>query len=207
MRALARSAVLPLVIGGVPGIRDFDQPAPCALGGDFGLKRGIAAAGVAVDHRNPAGGLRQSSMIGCASYAGIHEVVEPHDALFAGPGERDGDLAVMGGSGGEDRGDGDDAVGGIEMRACSRSRFSLNPLLLRLTPTSHWVGNPARISSSDCVRCCSMRVSGLGRQHFILARTPTLALGQLRAVASRPGIGGRVFHALRSPWRRARYDL
>ena len=37
----------------------------------------------------------------------IHEVVEPHDALFAGPGERDGDLAVMGGSGGEDRSDGD----------------------------------------------------------------------------------------------------
>ena len=45
-------------------------------------------------------------MIGCASHSGIHEVVEPHDALFAGPAQRDGDLAVMGGSGGEDRGDG-----------------------------------------------------------------------------------------------------
>ena len=62
-------------------------------------------------------------MIGWASYAESMEVVEPHDALFAGPGERDGDLAVMDGSGGEDRGDGDDAVGCIEMPACSRSRF------------------------------------------------------------------------------------
>ena len=45
----------PLVVCQVPGIGEFDQPAPCALGGDFGLERGIAA-GVAVDHRNPAGG-------------------------------------------------------------------------------------------------------------------------------------------------------
>ena len=36
-------------------------------------------------------------MIGWASYAESHQVVEPHDALFAGSGERDGDLAVMGG--------------------------------------------------------------------------------------------------------------
>ena len=89
---------------------DFDQPAPCALGGDFSLERGIAA-GVAVNHRNPAGGeaiIDDRPGVVC----GIHEVVEPHDALFAGPGERDGNLAVMDGSGGEDRGDGDDAVGG-----------------------------------------------------------------------------------------------
>src|SRR5580700_8780612 len=32
-----------LVMGRVPGIANFDQPAPCALGGDFGLERGIAA--------------------------------------------------------------------------------------------------------------------------------------------------------------------
>ena len=76
------------------GSGDFDQPAPCALGGDFGLERGIAA-GVAVDHRNPAGGeaiIDDRLGVVC----GIHQVVEPHDALFAGSGERDGDLAVMG---------------------------------------------------------------------------------------------------------------
>ena len=39
-----------IVIGQVAGIGDFDEQAPCALGGDFGLERGIAA-GVAVDHR------------------------------------------------------------------------------------------------------------------------------------------------------------
>ncbi len=82
-----------LVIGQVPGIRDFDQPAPCALGGDFGRERGIAA-GVTVDYRNPAGGEATiDDRLGVVR--GIHEVVEPHDALFAGPGEQDGDLAVM----------------------------------------------------------------------------------------------------------------
>ena len=120
-----------LVIGQVPGIRDFDQPAPCALGGDFGLKRGIAA-GVAVDHRNPAGG---EAIIDdrLRVVRGFHEVVEPHDALFAGPGERDGDLAVMGGSGGEDRGDGDDAVGGIEMQLVADPGF-LEPLAVAFDP-------------------------------------------------------------------------
>ena len=129
-----------LVIGQVPGIGDFDQPAPRALGGDFGLERGIAAGG-AVDRRNPAGGEAFiDDRLGVVW--GIHEVVEPHDALFAGPGERDGDLAVMGGSGGEDRGDG---TMPLAVSRCSLSpiQVSLTPLLLRLTPTSHWVGNPA----------------------------------------------------------------
>ena len=111
----------PLVVCQVGGVGDFDQSAPCALGGDFSLERGIAA-GVAVNHRNPAGGeaiIDDRLGVVC----GIHEVVEPHDALFAGPGERDGDLAVMGGSGGEDRGDGDDAVGGIEMQLVTDPGF------------------------------------------------------------------------------------
>ena len=62
-----------LVIGQVPGIGDFDQPAPRALGGDFGLERGIAA-GVAVDHRNPAGGdaMMAKRQIPCQLFAHRH---------------------------------------------------------------------------------------------------------------------------------------
>src|SRR5580700_12004441 len=56
-----------LVIGQVPGIGDFDQLTPCALGGDFGLERRIAAGVAAITGTRPAA--RQSSMIGWASYA------------------------------------------------------------------------------------------------------------------------------------------
>jgi len=100
-----------LVVGQVGGIGDVDQAAPCPLGGDFGFEGGIAA-GIAVDHGDPAGG---AAIIddGLGIVGGIHKVVEPYDALFAGPGERDGNLAVVGGRGGEDRGDRDDPVSGI----------------------------------------------------------------------------------------------
>ena len=99
------------VVGRIPRICDVDQPAACPLGGDFGLAACVAT-GVALDHGNPA---RGDAIIddGLGIVGGIHEIVEPNGTLFAGPGERDGDLAVMGGSGGENGGDRDAAIGGI----------------------------------------------------------------------------------------------
>ena len=167
----------PLVVCQVPGIGDFDQPAPCALGGDFRLERGVATS-VTVDHRNPAGG---EAIIddGLGVVGGIHEVVEPHEALFAGPGERDGDLAVMGGSGGEDRSDGDDAVGGIEMQLVADPGF-LEPLAVAFE-TDIALGWLCSTHLVERLRALLLDAGQrLGWRYFVLARTPTLALGRRR---------------------------
>ena len=176
------------VVCQVPGIGDFDQPAPCALGGDFRLERGVAA-GVAVDHRNPAGGeaiIDDRVSVVC----GIHEVVELHDALFAGPGERDGDLAVMDGSGGEDRGDGDDAVGGIKMQLVADPGFP-EPLAVAFD-TDITLGWQPGAHLVERLRALLLDAGQrLGWRYFMLAQTAMLALGRRRRrrVIRRPAAG------------------
>ena len=55
------------------------------------------------------------------------------------------------------------------------------PLAVAFDTDAHWVGNPARISSSDCVRCCSMRIVAAWEATLHPChRTPTLALGRRR---------------------------
>ena len=92
----------------------------------------------------------------------------------------------MGGSGGEDRGDGDDAVGGIEMQLVADPGFP-EPLLLRLTPTSHWVGRSTHLVERLPLTDAGQRLGWCTGS----ARTPTLTLGRRRRrwVIRRPSAG------------------
>src|SRR5689334_4451003 len=102
-----------LVVDQVVWIRHVDGAAGGAFGGDLGLERGLAA-GVAVNNcdtsRRLAIGDDRGGIVG-----GIHDVIEPDDALLAFAGERDGDLAVMHRGRGENGGDRHHAGGDIEM--------------------------------------------------------------------------------------------
>jgi hypothetical protein len=59
---------------------------------------------------------------GLGVIGGVHDVVAPGDALLAGPGEGDGDLAVMGRGRSEDGGDGDAGLADIEMQLVADPR-------------------------------------------------------------------------------------
>src|SRR6185312_11198211 len=82
-----------LVVDQVIRIGHVDGAAGGAFGGDLGLQRGLTA-GVAVDDRDTSRRLAIGDDRG-GIVGGVHDVIEPDDALFALAGERDGDLAVV----------------------------------------------------------------------------------------------------------------
>src|SRR5689334_22883270 len=102
-----------LVVDQVVRIGHVDGAAGGAFGGDLGLQRGLTA-GVAVDDRDPSRRLAIGNDRG-GIVGGIHDVVEPDDALLALAGERDGGLAVVNRGGGENGGDRHHACGDVEM--------------------------------------------------------------------------------------------
>src|SRR3954468_13319054 len=88
-----------LVVDQIIRIGHVDGAAGSAFGGDFGLQHGVTA-GVAVDDRYASHSLAIGDD-GGGIVGGVHDVVEPDDALLALAGERDGDLAVVNRGGGE----------------------------------------------------------------------------------------------------------
>src|SRR5271165_6056879 len=84
-----------------------------ALGGNLGLQRGLTA-GVAVDDRDASRSMAIGDD-GSGIVGGVHDVIEPDDALAALAGERDGDLAVVNRGGGKNGGDRHHACGDVEM--------------------------------------------------------------------------------------------
>src|SRR4051794_5539327 len=99
-----------LVVDQVVRIGHVDGAAGGAFGGDLGLQRGLAA-GIAVDDRDASRRLAIGNDRG-GIVGGVHDVIEPDDALLALAGERDGDLAVVNRGGGENGGDRHHAGGG-----------------------------------------------------------------------------------------------
>src|SRR3954465_13463229 len=102
-----------LVVDQIVRIGHVDGVAGSAFGGDFGLPHGVTA-GVAVDDRDASRSLTIGDD-GGGIVGGVHDVVEPDDALLALAGERDGELAVVNRGGGENGGDRHHAGGDVEM--------------------------------------------------------------------------------------------
>ena len=91
---MARSATVRIFVKFVVTLGDVDEGATSPLGEDLGFAVGVGAW-VDVDDGDAA--LREGiGDNGLGVVGGVHAVVAPGDALLAGPGERDGDLAVMG---------------------------------------------------------------------------------------------------------------
>src|SRR3954453_18318209 len=102
-----------LVVDQIIRIGHVDSAAGSAFRGDFGLQHGVTA-GVAVDDRDASRSLTIGDD-GGGIVGGVHDVVEPDDALLALAGERDGELAVVNRSGGENGGDRHHGCGDVEM--------------------------------------------------------------------------------------------
>src|SRR4051812_17919448 len=102
-----------LVVDQVVRIGHVDGAAGGAVGGDLGLQRGLTA-GIPIDDRDPSRRLAIGNDRG-GIVGGVHDVIEPDDALLAFAGERDGDLAVVNRGGGENGGDRYHAGGDVEM--------------------------------------------------------------------------------------------
>src|SRR4051794_2578156 len=102
-----------LVVDQVARIGHVDGAPGGAFGGDLGLQRGLTA-GIPVDDRDAsrrlAIGNDRSGIVG-----GVHDVIEPDDALLTFAGERDGDLAVVNRGRGENGGDRHHACGDVAM--------------------------------------------------------------------------------------------
>jgi hypothetical protein len=97
----------------VVSIRDVDEGATGPLGEDLGFAV-LVGAWVDVDDGDAA--LREGIVDdGLGVIGGVHDVVAPGDALLAGPGQRDGNLTVMGRCRSEDGGDRDARLADIEM--------------------------------------------------------------------------------------------
>src|SRR6201996_6889680 len=102
-----------LVVDQVIRIGHVDGAAGGAFGGDLGLQGGVTAGGAGGDRDpspRPAIGDDRGGIVG-----GVHDVIEPDDALLALAGERDGDLAVVNRGSGQNGGDRHHAGGDVEM--------------------------------------------------------------------------------------------
>src|ERR1700750_1015262 len=106
-----------LVVDPIIRVGHVDGAAGGAVGGDLRLPRALTAGG-AVDDRDPSRRLAIGNDRG-GIVGGVHDVIEPDDALLALAGERDGDLAIVNRGGGENGGDRYHACGDIEMKLVS----------------------------------------------------------------------------------------
>ena len=113
----------------------------------------------------------------------------------------------MGGSGGEDRGDGDDAVGGIQVQLVTDPGFP-EPLAVAFD-TRHHIGLATRRASRRAIACAAARCGSAAWVAVLRPCADAHAYAYAwaaQAVAGHPTTGGGVSRGLRSRWHRARYD-
>src|SRR5271168_1381185 len=158
----------------VVSIGDVDEGSADPLGEDLGFAVFIGAW-VDVDDRDAA--LREGILDnGLGVIGGVHEVVAPSDALLAGPGERDGDLAVVGRCRSENGGDRDAGLADIEMElvADPRAGEALGVALeADIAP-----GRQFRAHFGDGLGALTLQPGGwLRGRHVAFARPPAARLG------------------------------
>ena len=111
----------------------------------------------------------------------------------------------MGGSGGEDRGDGDDAVGGIEMQLVADPGFP-EPLAVAFD-TDITLGWQPGAHLVERLRALLIDAGQrFGWQDLHLCADAHACAWAAHAAAGHPTTGDTVSRGLRSPWHRARYD-
>src|SRR5271165_3823971 len=166
--------VLEAGIGALRHSADFVQFVVSIGDVDEGLAVFIGAW-VDVDDRDAA--LREGILDnGLGVIGGVHEVVAPSDALLAGPGERDGDLAVVGRCRSENGGDRDAGLADIEMElvADPRAGEALGVALeADIAP-----GRQFRAHFGDGLGALTLQPGGwLRGRHVAFARPPAARLG------------------------------
>src|SRR5215469_9332915 len=159
----------------VVSIRDVDEGATGPFGEDLDF---AVLVGTRVDVDDGDAALREGILDdGLGVIGGVHDVVAPGDALLAGPGERDGDLAVMGRGRSEDGGDRDASLADIEMQLVADPRTG-EALGVALEADIAG-GRQFSAHFGDRLGALALQPGGrLGGRRFTLARPPAARLGR-----------------------------